>query len=1560
MTTHTAQPAAPTSAPDPSVSSRLEVLRAEAQAEPDPSRKAKLLHAVGRMLDILENNDVAAANEYLAAFQTNRGQKGALFDLIGIYERRKSATNLAKLHQVEGKSAPDAEARASALLDLLAIRADLAGDPAGAQASLAEAIQIAGTHPDVALVAELAARPSNDQAELAERLRARIETTDDPVLLAELTIERADALVAVDRTREAIEELRHASARGAPAIRLALAMERLARRAGDRGARGDALERLGSLAASAIESAAEFDEPGVGPLLWEDALAARAWAVAAFRAAAIERAATSEPNEIVLALYSRALEIEPSAPWIRLERLAVARAAGRDDVVAADEEALADALGEGAIGAFVYHRLASRLERMGRADEANELRAEARALAPTSAVLAATDESGVRNRTHAARWFETLPIDDGRATSMRLGEAAFVADELLDDYGRARPLFERALETTRAKTPLLRALYGAALLRDDLATAGAALARMTDLDPESERRRRFDHAFLAGVSLDDPTPAIALARALLADPDESAAQVARAIGALADDHSLVEDAHLRLAELASSPDEKAAHHCAASRAASAAGALDRAERHAFAALDSVDGHAIAVAIIDALLRARNDIEGLAQLARRAAAGRTGEGVAVSDAARAALSAALAGRHDEASTAAERMLDAHPGSLTAVRVARFVSRSAANPALSARALAASVPLETPFSRARAALTMARDAMVAGREADAATSLGLALSHGKTAVDAAVGVTLLTDPPSALVRRASEVLRAAGIKDSDAWFPTGATEAPTESTDDSSGAWLDAAIAAPNDLDAERAVALAAERGGGPAAIASQVVRHLRDSSEGDVRDDLGLLVLRAASTEGAGELAAAIADISFGPDDDPTVRRSAYDSALRESSNVEDAGYSASLGRLFASMGRNADAVEYLDRAVRARPNDLGAWEALRIAARDAGKHERFVEACDALAAHARGDVRAELLEDAAAVLADSLKRPADALQRARAALEAAPDRDRAHQRAKSLLGAMKDDAGLAALAATRADSVGDVGSRVKQLFEAARHLRTAGDKSGALAPLERILDLDPMHAGALAMRAEISVALEQFADAVDSLRKLARADVPPAQRRVALLGAADFLERKLGKPDEALKELESIDALGLADPAILQRMAKIAEGDDRFDDALTLHGRVAASQALPLRLAESERAIARIRYKWKRDSDGAVTALRRALQLVPDDVDSATLFLHLVDDENERIAVARSVDAAVRAKLAPDSLSLDVLRKLLRVADMRGARDLTKLVLATLTALRSATDEERAREEDNTAIVRRVRPPATPITEQLEGLRVEHDRGPYAEIASNLFDLLVELDGLDVGRYGANKNEHLARQDPARMELADLALAFGVGETDAYPSAQLDSRKVIALPGDRGISFVVPKGIAIPLDPALRFDAGRLTWAIAHRTLPFVQRPPEEAAAILLGALDACDVPIGDAKSRSGVASWSKAISRVIARKQKKAVHDLGLALEDRGARAEAFCRAARQSSLRAGLLVSSDIDAALSVVLGTTPSLAATASTPEAADLVCFHLSSTSLVLRRELGLAS
>ena len=97
------------------------------------------------------------------------------------------------------------------------------------------------------------------------------------------------------------------------------------------------------------------------------------------------------------------------------------------------------------------------------------------------------------------------------------------------------------------------------------------------------------------------------------------------------------------------------------------------------------------------------------------------------------------------------------------------------------------------------------------------------------------------------------------------------------------------------------------------------------------------------------------------------------------------------------------------------------------------------------------------------------------------------------------------------------------------LYERARLLRGFSDRPGALEVLGELFTTEPDHAGALALAAEVHVSLERWEEAVDCLRRLSRANIPDEQRRIAHLGAADFLENRLGRLEDALAELRAVE-----------------------------------------------------------------------------------------------------------------------------------------------------------------------------------------------------------------------------------------------------------------------------------------------------------------------------------------------------------------------------------------------------------------------------------------------
>jgi hypothetical protein len=105
---------------------------------------------------------------------------------------------------------------------------------------------------------------------------------------------------------------------------------------------------------------------------------------------------------------------------------------------------------------------------------------------------------------------------------------------------------------------------------------------------------------------------------------------------------------------------------------------------------------------------------------------------------------------------------------------------------------------------------------------------------------------------------------------------------------------------------------------------------------------------------------------------------------------------------------------------------------------------------------------------------------------------------------------------------------------------------------------------------------------------------------------------------------------------------------------------------------------------------------------------------------------------------------------------------------------------------------------------------------------------------------------------------------------------------------------------------------------------------------------------------------RANVAEWSRLLAKTMPRCVRKHVHELASKLPSDAASYVAFVSALRRTAMRAGLLSAGDLRAALEMVIGQPPTIETVRKSPDAIDLVHFHLSPTSLALRRELGIAS
>src|SRR5262245_54844998 len=96
---------------------RVANLRAEIQADSNRTRQAILQYEIGCLLERKLGAESTAVTEYLSAYNLDPGFRPPLFDLIRIFEGRRSWKNLEKLYDAEVRSAVAPGEKASGLVD---------------------------------------------------------------------------------------------------------------------------------------------------------------------------------------------------------------------------------------------------------------------------------------------------------------------------------------------------------------------------------------------------------------------------------------------------------------------------------------------------------------------------------------------------------------------------------------------------------------------------------------------------------------------------------------------------------------------------------------------------------------------------------------------------------------------------------------------------------------------------------------------------------------------------------------------------------------------------------------------------------------------------------------------------------------------------------------------------------------------------------------------------------------------------------------------------------------------------------------------------------------------------------------------------------------------------------------------------------------------------------------------------------------------------------------------------------------------------------------------------
>jgi hypothetical protein len=1584
------------------VEGRIAALRAELEADPDKARQAALGYEIGLLYERRVGNDALAVKEYLGAFTLDPSFRLPLFALTRIFERRRAFRNLGRLYEAEAKAATAPADRASALVDRAVLGEDHLGEAGAARAFYEEALEADPAHLAASLMFERYLGALGDRPGAAAIAAARAAHVRDPSLRAALLVEAAWARDAEGDVDGAFAALREAVELPVARFRSYETMERIARRRDRVAELVEALEGRAALAAS--EARGEDQGQGSGAFSiqrFADEHRAVAESAALWREAARLRLSRLGDAAGAAQGYAQALGLRPDDVLLRQERLHACELAGDLEGAAEEARALLALAGEGPAAAGLHFRLAEAALAAGDREGARASLGAALAADPASvaaaAVLEDLDADDGRHDERLAR-LDAIVADAGRDPAARAFaalRAALLASEEAGDFGKAGPFFAAAAafagEAAAAGAPgpvdvatVLREHAAAARRAGDAASAVEALTALLALPLDAGERAALARERWALVrdALGQPEAAAALLAEAARDEAASAWAVdaARVHAALASDRALLALAHEQLAARAATAEAAAAHLAMAARARVRGGDAPGAEALLREALARVPGHRYAVALLEELLRAKGEAEEVVELLRQAAISQQGAKAAetalllAGAAAQAAGDVALAARTYE--EAAERDPESVAPLYSLAHLAERAGDGAmllrAREGLAARELAAGAP-------GRAALELGEHlALHEKRGVDAESPLRAALDDAAVGPFAATMLAFLPHLASDPETRAMAVERLRRVA-GDAPVPQLARELGGIAL----GGQRDPARAAeladevlrsiPDDRwalyarlrTAENPSARASAFGAlanatTDAAAAQELALHALRSrivaEGGPALDDAVLAASELADAAPDAPLGAIALDEALGPADDPETRARALAARLAHAGPTPPLALQAALGRQQVAAGLAADAVETLSAVLERDPDDLSAWEALRVAAREAERWDLVVRAADTLAERTEGEFAAQLYEEAAAVLMDHAD-DGDAEAEARLAKALAigpPNRPIAYGRMHDLLAARGDAEALSELVQRRIDVTDDEADLVKLFYEQARIRRSLGDIDGAIGALENLLMLESDHVGGLALMVEVCVSQGRFEGAVDALRALAAADVPAVQKRIARLGAADLLETKLGDAEGALAELAALAEAGLADAAVHAKAADVAERAGRLDEAAESLALAAAASSGERRASFEKRAAA-LHRDGRGDAASAIVALRRALAAVPLDLEAAEALAALLG-RDARAEHAAAFERVVRESLAADPTEPSLLRRLRRAAVWRGDAQLEQAVLLLLVALGVAEPEEQAA----AAAVQPARAPRGALPEdRLALLRAPGESAPALQVLAAVADTLVELDGLEPGKLGVGRSERVGPKDPSpvRDEVLAGAAAFGLPAGEVYVGGR-DPSAIVGLPreGDPP-AWVIGAGVAAPLSPARRFALGRAAMALRLGIAPLLPRPVADWARLVAAASLAVETPVAAARSAQGLEEWARALGKAMPRRVRKALPELLRALGD-GRDLDVAARAARRSALRAGLLLAGDPAAGLEAVLGRGVSREAVQDDPDARDLVAFWLSPEALAARRDLGL--
>jgi hypothetical protein len=373
------------------------------------------------------------------------------------------------------------------------------------------------------------------------------------------------------------------------------------------------------------------------------------------------------------------------------------------------------------------------------------------------------------------------------------------------------------------------------------------------------------------------------------------------------------------------------------------------------------------------------------------------------------------------------------------------------------------------------------------------------------------------------------------------------------------------------------------------------------------------------------------------------------------------------------------------------------------------------------------------------------------------------------------------------------------------------------------------------------------------------------------------------------------------------------------------------------------------------------DRGQARLALDRARTLDPLNLDVVRELVDLLDPP-ARAQVLAATAESFRASIRENPRAAQLYERLAQVNAWEADVDARWIALVAVEALSMPTVDQRQVLAQGRA---NLRGPTRLKLDDMSRKSLRGDLGgPLHDLWRAIAPAVQVATGVDVGKLGFARGDKLAikKLGDKYEPLATALAAFGIEDVEIYINAQR-AGFARALSAETPI-LAVGADVAAATTPNNRFLLARAVATLAEGVATLSELREGELPWTIAAALRAVDVQVPPALSElvvgddTSIAERAKVLKKELARKSKQVVTSIAQNKAVDLGNVEAFKRAALAVGHRAGLLWSSDLAVALSI-LDVGKGGRAIVDSPAALDLAAWSVSDDHLRLREKLGLS-